>query len=426
MSPPARQPQPPPRPLRVLLVAAVFPPYHTGAGRRFLSYAPGLAARGIALSVLSATPSDARAAAAGRPRDWDAVRPGACLPPEVIDGVPVQRVRLPDGPRRLRSAVLAAAAARRVFADPPDVVLFLEHSVEYVPTLAACRARGIPSAVAYTLLLNEGTHPWRRPLERLIWPLGFRLADGVVTNNAAGAASLLALGVDLPATVIPNGVDTARFRPCTDPEERRALRKALGLPEDGRVVVYLGAISPRKGADLALAAFERLVSPVSTSGKVAPETMLVLAGPWLGAGADARFVADARASVARLGARVLAPGQVTRAAEWLRAADVLLFPSAREGLPNTLLEALASGCPVVTSRFAGFPTEPDFPADALVCVPRTVDAFVDGLCRVLESGDAHRQSAQRAREWVLRAHDRERVLDAYAAFFFGLAEGRRR
>lgn len=414
-----------PRLLRVLLVAAVFPPYHTGAGRRFLSHAPGLAARGIALSVLSATPSDARAAAAGRPRDWDAVRPGACLPPEEIEGVLVERVRLPDGPRRIRSAVLAATAARRVLTDPPDVVLFLEHSVEYVPTLAACRARGVPSAVAYTLLLSESAQSWRRPLERLFWPLGFRMADGVVTNSGAGAASLRALGVDVPVTVIPNGVDTARFRPCAGPEERRALRAALGLPENGRVVIYLGAISPRKGADLALAAFERFIAQASSSPASA-EAVLVLAGPWLGSGTDDRFLADARATVARLGARVQAPGQISLAPEWLRAADALLFPSSREGLPNALLEALASGCPVVTSRFAGFPTEPDFPADALVCVPRTVDALVDGLRRVLESESEFRESAIRAREWVRRAHDRERVLDAYAAFFFGLAEGRRR
>jgi glycosyltransferase involved in cell wall biosynthesis len=413
---------PPDGALRVLLVAAVFPPYHTGAGRRFLGYAPGLAARGVALSVLSATPSDARAEAAGRPRDWDAVAPGRLLPPESIEDVPVRRVRLPDGPRRLRSAVLAATAARVVAADPPDVVLFLEHSIEYLPALALCRARGVASAVAYTLLLGPGAQRWRRPAERLVWPLGFQMADAVVASSTAGADSLRALGVSRPIAVIPNGVDTVRFRPCASENERAALRAELGLPTDAPVIAFLGAVSRRKGAELALAAFERLVEEADATSALR-RAVLVLAGPWIpsGPGIDADFLGRARAAVTRLGARVLAPGQVSRAPEWLRAADALIFPSAREGLPNTLLEAMASGCPVVTTRFAGFPTEPDFPADALVCVPRTVEALTSGLRRVLDDGPSHRAAAGRARAWVCRAHDRERVLDGYAAFLRRLA-----
>lgn len=79
-----------------------------------------------------------------------------------------------------------------------------------------------------------------------------------------------AAGRDLPATVVPPGVDTARFRPLTA-EERAAARTDFGLPVDGQVIAGVSRLVPRKGFDTAIRA-------VATLRSSHPELVLAIAG----------------------------------------------------------------------------------------------------------------------------------------------------
>lgn len=137
--------------------------------------------------------------------------------------------------------------------------------------------------------------------------------------------------------LVPNGVDMELFAPG----ERAAARRALDLPATGRIVLVVGHLIERKDPLLALEAFR------------------------LGAQADAQLVFVGRgplaeALVARagelgLGARVVLAGErpPEQLRDWYRAADVLLLTSRREGRPNVVLEALASGTPVVATAAGG-------------------------------------------------------------------------
>lgn len=411
-------------PVRVLVVALLFPPYHTGAGRRLLGYAADLSLRGVEFSVLSATPGPARIRAAGVTPDWQGVPLGGLLPGETRGGVAVHRVRLPDdGARRVRTAIFAAATLREIRARRPDVVFLLEHSVEFLPVLGLCRALGVATAVGYTLVLGPGPAAWRRPLERLLWPLPFNLADGIVANGAVMASSLVELGVHRPVTVIPNGVPLAQFHPCPNAAARAALRGALGLDPERRSVLFAGAITPRKGPDLALEAFARVAETF-------PDTDLLLAGPWLDAPgpAPSEFSEGIRRQVAALGGRVRVLGQSSQMPELLRVSDVLMLASSREGVPNVMLEAMASGCPVVTTRFVGLSglgetNEP--PSEGLRVTERAAEPLARGLADLLGSPEGAARQAKVARAWVSQAHDRGRTLDAYAGFFRSLARERR-
>jgi glycosyltransferase-like protein len=148
------------------------------------------------------------------------------------------------------------------------------------------------------------------------------------------------------ANVVRNGVDTRRFRPARDDDERGNARKAFGLGEHFTVMT-IGGIEPRKGTLTLLEGFARL-------RRLAPEldARLVVAG-----GAT---LFDYRSEVDRFHARVdeLGLGEAVRVLGTLeegeieslyRAADVFAFPSTKEGFGLAALEALASGLPVVAS-----------------------------------------------------------------------------
>ena len=161
-----------------------------------------------------------------------------------------------------------------------------------------------------------------------------------------------------------NGVDLDRFRPG-DPA---AARRELGLPVTGRLLLGIGRLVAGKGFVLAAQALASLPDDV--------QLVLVGDGPERG---PIEIAAAGR--VHCLGA--LPPDRVAIAC---RAADLLVLPSEREGWPNVVTEALASGLPVVATRVGGIPQilgeAPPSWLGALV-PPRDVPALAAALRTVL-------------------------------------------
>ncbi len=146
------------------------------------------------------------------------------------------------------------------------------------------------------------------------------------------------------AIIIPTPVDTVRFHPPSD-AERVAARQGLGLGNE-LAVVYAGHLRASKRVDRLIDAFTRL----HAQGVAA--RLFVLG--------DSRAELDdcsgaLRAQAARSAAceRIVFTGGVHDVTPYLRAADVFVLPSDREGLSNAMLEALASGVPCIASASAG-------------------------------------------------------------------------
>lgn len=171
---------------------------------------------------------------------------------------------------------------------------------------------------------------------------------------------------------IPYGVDTARFHP--EPQARLATRRELGVPDDVLLAVAAGRLVRKKG-------FEYLIEAVAAT----PGVHLALAG-------DGTLAAELRqrATGRHVADRIHFLGNLSQdaVARLLAAGDVAVVPSVRDdsgnvdGLPNVVLEALASGTPLIATPAGGIGAVVEHERTALLVPERDARALAAALRRI--------------------------------------------
>ena len=253
------------------------------------------------------------------------------------------RARLAGARRMVWFSTVGTARAREFIAARPDAIVICHNNVmagdvyvNHGVLLASMRARGRSAWGIY-----------RNPIHVFIY-LRDRIRYRGSTHRAVVALSE-ADAADLRATygrvrprivVIPNGVDLDRFHPPT-PDERRAARELLNLGEEERVAMFLGHEFDRKGLVYAIEGL-----------RYTPSVLLLV----VGGRDDIIAAAKAEAEAHGVGPRVLFVGPRGDPRTFLAASDIFVLPSAYEANALVVLEALASGLPVVTTR-VGFAPE---------------------------------------------------------------------
>lgn len=244
-----------------------------------------------------------------------------------------------SNPGRIVSAILPLAA--RLHAERPFDLVDAQFFFPDGPAAAViARKLGLPLTIKSR---GADIHYWSKRPAAMKQMLGAASqADGLLAVSRALREDMIALG--MPAERIHvhyTGLDHERFRP-TERGAARALVSALPdlhVWSRGRLIVTPGALIPRKGQRLVIEALTQL-----------PDTHLALAG----AGEDESHL---RALAERLGLaeRVQFLGQVSHDVlpHLLCAADVVVLPSASEGLANVWVEALACGTPIVITDVGG-------------------------------------------------------------------------
>ena len=203
--------------------------------------------------------------------------------------------------------------------------------------------------------------------------------------------------------VIPYGVDVAAFSPA--PERRSLWRERLGIPDGAPLLLGVGRMATKKGFQVLIEVLPALLAEF-------PELWVVLAG-----GGD--LLAGFRAAVRPWGDRVHLPGPVLRDTlpDLYRAADLFVLPAVHDGkgnvdgLPNVILEAMASGLPVVASGISGIPLAVEDERTGLLVAERDPAALLGALRRLLADPAAARSMGERGR----RKAEAELTWDAVAA-----------
>lgn len=310
--------------MKLLLVCYEYPPIGGGAGNALAFLAREFAAAGDEVCVLTSAFGElpaferegslaVRRVAAGRRRA------DRCSPAEML----FYMASASWAALRLASQTRFDATLA-FFGIPGGPVGWLLRRTHGIPYVVSLRGGDVPGFQPYDLALH---HRVLGPLIGFLW----RRAAAVVANSAGLRALALRFAPDVPVGLIPNGVDLERFSPRPP------------APRPGPVeLLFVGRLVRQKGVDVLLEALALLPAGA--------EFRLTLVGD-----GDARPALEAQAQRLGLRERVEFAGWRDRAAlpETYRAADVFVFASRDEGMPNVLLEAMASGLPAVATRIAG-------------------------------------------------------------------------
>jgi glycosyltransferase involved in cell wall biosynthesis len=205
---------------------------------------------------------------------------------------------------------------------------------------AALLGRALGCPVVVTLRGNEAeleSSALRRP--QLRWALR---STRVIAVSEALRELAMRLGLAPERVrVIGNGIDTGLFHPA----DRRAARTKLGLPPDRPLLISVGAFVERKG-------HERVIDLLPELEQSLPGLLYVAVG--IEGGGESRLDAiEQRVRLLDGSVRLAVARPHEEMPIWLTAADVFCLATAREGCCNAILEALACGLPVVTTRVGG-------------------------------------------------------------------------
>jgi glycosyltransferase involved in cell wall biosynthesis len=249
-------------------------------------------------------------------------------------GVEVRSLDMRPGRDLLRGVRRMRAIERAL--DPDLVVAWMYHACLVALLAHPLRRRGRRPRQVWFLqgsLHNLDGFPWHtRAIVRLLAALS-RRPDAVAINSREGLAHHVRLGYRPRRWIeLPNGCDTTAFRP--DPDERRAVRAELGVADDAILAVSVARVHPQKDHATLLAA-------ARIAHRADPRIHLVM----IGTGTELLLPGWGRDE----GPTVLGLGPRPDVARLLRGCDLVVSSSTTEGLPNALLEGMATGLPAVVT-----------------------------------------------------------------------------
>lgn len=399
--------------LDLCLVMRQFYPVLAGAAERCRRYAPGLLARGVSMTAV------ARQNEVTQNTD------------EMLDcGVRVLRVAAEPDVHTWDQALLRQAVTQLRGRESRSILqtnMAFEHTRSL---LLQIRRSGVPTVWLGSMMedLATGRSWWQNLRERLHLRTALSGFDACAVGSTAMRDWLHSAWV--PAhriEVIGHGVDQTRFRPAETAAEKTELLKKFDLPADSVITLMVGTITARKGVHLLLEAWEKQLACI-------PNTLLVIAGafdrPTVVHESQQRDLAayqqGVRSQLERLNecGRVRHLGEVPSIHELMRAADLLVLPSDREGVPNVVLEAMSSGLPCVLAPFVGLPREElGIEGKTWLLSERSVNGLSATILPLLRDAEMRREVGNAAFVHARGSFALDKTLDAYAGLYHRLVQG---
>ena len=252
----------------------------------------------------------------------------------------------------------------------------------------------------------------RHSFARFAAHTAFRRARWVTACSQDLRSRATRLGADdARSTVIPYGVDSERFHPSAALRARG--RERLGIADNVPLVFAIGRLVKKKG-------FEYLIDAAAVLKPQHPQLCVAIAGD-----GDLETSLRARAQAAGVGDIVRFLGVVSHdvVPTLLAAADVAVAPSVHDdagnvdGLPNTVMEIMASGTPLIATPAGGIAAVATDGVTARLVAERDVRALAAAIDDVLRDRPAAALLGRQARDLVCRRHSWSRVAEDFEAVY---------
>jgi sugar transferase (PEP-CTERM/EpsH1 system associated) len=278
----------------------------------------------------------------------------------------------------------------------------------------AARSAGVPVIVhsehGYQLDMLNGL-PLR---QRMVRHVAYRCADAVftVSKELRDFHAAQAWWDASSIGILHNGVDGEKFKPSFEASNR--IRLQMGIRRDALVIGFVGRLIALKDVQTLLLALENLVPDV-------PEVHAIVVGSGPELVGLQRYVADS--SVLR--GRVCFTGAREDVTDLLNAMNIFVLPSRMEGLSNTILEAMATGVPVIATDVGGNSEILTDDVCGYLFQPADVSGLAEKLTRLLQNQEMRKQFGQEARKRVLQEFSLEVMLRRYGRLYGELVTYRR-
>ena len=321
-----------------------------------------------------------------------------------------------------RSSFAVPEAGEILDRTDPEILLLVESEIWSLLALKqVAKRRAIPYVTVVNLLSADCLERFKRLLEPAIEAMQGADAIIFVSNASKRAFEALLPRISSPRFAIANSCPD-KFFLATGEGARVAARKALGIGDHELVFLTAARIEPRKGQMLCIEALERIRERDNISG-----IRLLLAGGDASGHAD-----DLRNAIEKkeLSDNVLVLGPRDDIPDLLEACDVFVLTSYAEGMPLSIIEAMAKARPVIATSVDGIPEQIDDLSGILVPSPSNseaacVDAIADAMTFMRENSAARVAMGKSARSRAARLFTEDRMIREYADILSDLALARR-
>jgi glycosyltransferase involved in cell wall biosynthesis len=386
--------------IKLLLIAPSFYPVHGGAGLRFYRYLPLFHENDVDVTVICGTPKLKKFTEEDHQSAWLDALDGQLISELEIEKAKILKYKVPGKGSKSRSEVLLNEAIELCEnqATKPDVI----HIIAPMPygvlgKLRQLRALGVKLVYSHTIArkfsrnkLVEKLQKWKQRRINKQYHL-------VIVQSASMKEIILEINPAANIYIVLNGVDTEKFSPAED-AAKADMRDLLNLPRKACLITLVGAVHPRKGTDILIDAWSKLVERY-------PDLHLLIIGPRYDQTRIElkEFKESMEAIIKNSGkdANVHFIGQVEGIDRYLKASDMFVFPSEREGMPNAVLEAMSSGLPVVLTPFVGLSDELGMMNKEYLLANRSAESVAEKINLILDDNDLSQALAANARNWVV-------------------------
>nr|WP_255749043.1 glycosyltransferase family 4 protein [Gramella crocea] len=248
------------------------------------------------------------------------------------------------------------------------------------------------------------THGFKRKLLDAVEKLTYKLATRVYPNSFELKKIILKEGytnknkLKVLGEGSSNGIDTGYFDPALYTEERPGIREELGIPHEDFIFIFIGRLVKEKGINELVRAFVNLQ-------KHHPKCSLLLVGPF-----EQKLdpVDEEVFKQIQSHKKIFTTGYQRDVRPYFAIADVLAFPSYREGFPNVVMQANAMNLPAIVTDINGCNEIVENGRNGIVIPVKNEGILLQSMLKIIDDQEFCSSLAHNARELIQKKYERKR------------------